>query len=284
MIQFSTSDRISKIQELDHKINYGQNELPFKNGFLDCNSLNVDLNVFLYRITKYDRLLSMIKEKKNVLVRPSLWEDPYENFLLSGEGILPNGQKVSLEELKNKHYAQCWSKKEECDGLWRNFRSKDDFAVKIKVKAFDLFNEFYDMTNGFHSLSYFIGQVNYISEDTVKSYFDENINILSNSGQYLPFIRALLIKRSQFEYEEEVRLIFNQPSKDDIANVKNPWDGTDLFSYVIDPNLLIDEIIFEPWIDDADFKAKEKELRTIGYTGKINKSSLYDKPIFQLKL
>lgn len=197
MKNFSTSERINKIKDLDHKTDYGDNKLPYKDEFLDCNSINVDHEKFLYRITTFERLFLMIKDKKNVLVRPSLWQDPYENFLLSGEGILPDGTKVSLKEIREKHYAQCWSNKEECDGLWKNFRTSKDLAVKIKVKSHNLFNEFYDMTNDFHSLSYFIGEVTYLPEDDILEYFDQKINILSNSGQYLPFIHTLLIKRIQ---------------------------------------------------------------------------------------
>ena len=35
----------------------------------------------IYRIFTIDRLIEMFDEKVNTLVKPELWDDPFENFL-----------------------------------------------------------------------------------------------------------------------------------------------------------------------------------------------------------
>src|SRR3989304_2710069 len=73
-----------------------------KNNFVNID--NPDL--YIYRVFKVNRLIEMFKTKKLVLVKPELWNDPFENFLiknlmLCGEFTLliktPLNLKLSLE-------------------------------------------------------------------------------------------------------------------------------------------------------------------------------------------
>src|SRR5712692_2119511 len=44
-------------------------------------------DAFVYRIVKTERLLRFLRTGENVLVKPALWEDPFENFILKSHFI-----------------------------------------------------------------------------------------------------------------------------------------------------------------------------------------------------
>ena len=141
-------------------------------------------------------------------------------------------------------------------------------------------NAFYDESNPFHSLCYFMGKVDYCDmEDIVECL--KSVNVVDNTN--INQILSLLKKRSSFSYEEEVRLIFCRP-EEVIENVKNSWDPcSDIFEFQIEPNDLFDEIEFDPWVDENIYN-KFKEQFVQYYNGSIVKSKLYEHSFFKIKL
>ena len=53
--------------------------------YLDIPSSKRDGHV--YRIIKTTRLFEFLKTGENVLVKPELWDDPFENFILKSHFI-----------------------------------------------------------------------------------------------------------------------------------------------------------------------------------------------------
>ena len=49
---------------------------------------------YIYRTISFSRLVEMFETKQNTLLSPSLWDDPFENFILKAPFDL-NGEKVS---------------------------------------------------------------------------------------------------------------------------------------------------------------------------------------------
>lgn len=285
MNPFSTSDRVSLIQHLDEQSNYGQNEGPYFDQFLEANSINVDLDTPIYRIMDFDRIKQILQDRKIAFVRPALWEDPFENFLLNSVGVLPDGEKVSLKELKNQHYAQCWTFSADCDGLWRNFK-KNSNVVKVSSTVGTVFRQVYDLSNTFHTLSYFVGKVEYVSQRQIEAFLNKTLNLTGMGGHDLPFVITLLTKRAQFSYENEVRFIFVKPSgKDiDLTKIRNPWDDSDYFQVNIDPNLTFDEIQIEPWVNMTTYADMVSDLQRLGFTNAISRSATYSKPFFEINI
>jgi hypothetical protein len=285
MKNFDFNKRHRKIIQLDYLTEHGTNCEPFKNEFLDANSINLALDDTIYRIFSIDKFKKTLESKKLCLVRPTKWQDPFENFLLNSTGHLDDGTVVGFETIRDKFYGQCWTLKKECDGLWRNYKGAEPSAIKVKTTVQKLMNDFYDLTNKFHELSYFIGKVDYVTDTEIENFFKNEIDIMDfQSG--VEFAQTLLIKRLSFAYEEEVRIIFSKPSTNeiDLTQVKNPWDDSDLFFVNIDPNILFEEIEIDPWLPTADYENLQNELRAMGYTGHITRSSLYDKPFFVTKI
>lgn len=302
MENFSRDQHIATINKI-----YGENggkdtitNPQQKKAYMDANLIDLAFDTPIYRIFRIDRLISTLKENKLCLVKPKLWDDPFENFLLNASGVLDDGTPVSFEPIREQYYGQCWSLKEECDGLWRNYTSNscktctpNDFneraghspvSAKVKTTVGKLMDAFYDETNPVHSLCYFIGKVRYCKIDDIVNYLkDANITDTTNINQVL----SLLIKRESFSYEEEVRLVFSRPSpesKIDSSTIKNPWDNSsDAFKFTIDPNLLFDEIELNPWIDEDKCCSIIGDIKKY-YKGDVLKSKLYEHPFFTVKL
>ena len=302
MENFSRDKHIEEINQIFFK--WG-GSLEIKNEkqkeeYMNANLVDLTFDTPIYRIFRTERLISTLKEKELYLVKPKFWDDPFENFLFNARGVLDDGTPVSFEPIREQFYGQCWSLKEECDGLWRNYTSNscktctiDDFnkrnghsptSAKVKTTVGKLMDAFYDETNPLHSVCYFMGKVRYCKIDDIVNYLKEaNVSDTTNINQVL----SLLIKRESFSYEEEVRLVFSRPSPEpgrDASAIKNPWDyNSDTFKFRIEPDLLFDEIELNPWIDEDNCCSIISEINKY-YKGDVTKSKLYEHPFFTVKL
>jgi hypothetical protein len=274
MKPFSAKTRHTRIIQID-QINHGDSikDVAFKNDYLNINSVELDLTENIFRIFNFDYFVNDFKDKMLTLVRPTKWQDPFENFLLNSVGEMDDGTEVGFENIRDLYYGQCWSLKEECDGLWRNYKGENEFAIKVKTTTNKLFDLAYDINYTFHNLSYFIGKVDYVTDDEIAEFFKNKVDF-SNYQSGLEFAQTMLIKRKSFAYEEEVRLIIRDKAK----------TNSDILRIPMNLNNFIEEIIFDPWVKPDIYEQKKNEILALGYTGIITRSSLYDKPFFKVKL
>jgi len=250
----------------------GELDKLHKKEYMQINSINLDLNETIYRICKYDHFINDLKNKTLTLVRPKLWDDPFENFLLNSIGVLESGVEVNLENISNSYYSLCWSLREESDGLWRNYKGTEDFAIKIKSTTHKLFNEIYNIEDNFHTLNYFIGKVEYVNDKQIIDFFNDKVDIL-NFQSGVEFAQTILTKRKAFDYEEEIRVIVkNGKNRGDLLSINCEWDN------------MVDEIIFDPWICVDKFDNIKSEIIKLGFKGKITRSKLYEKINFKVKM
>ena len=229
----------------------------------------------MYRIMSLKWFMVMIKEKCNTLVRPSLWEDPYEtnysNSVIATE-------KGDIPLCASKWFGQCWSLCEESAIMWQAFKKTDDPYVKIKVEPNDLIMGLKKQDNNLR-----IGILDYIRyfEPTINDYKEKLEDVITmhkwpdnfiNRGISLAELYPLynlLTKREVFKHEEEVRLLlFDNSSSEEQTSV----------SYSFDPTT-IDEVVVDPWtsLDNNKFKQTVMELRLNlpSQTTEIRKSEIY---------
>jgi len=280
-------DRFEKINHLDWLIDhYKIAPHHLKSSYIECNTLDMDLNTDLYRIMSLERLKHTLQTNSLSMAKPKTWEDPYETFLMNYKARMKDGTIVGFQPIREKIYCLCWSLREECEGLWKahsySSKNRDLKFAKIKIHANKLMNYFYDTNNLFHYISYFIGRVTYVELDFIISLLKEGIGSYYNSiySSYMAIIHSLLLKRKVFEYEDEVRLIFYAQDRDDIdkSSIINKWDlSSNYFSFKIDSNDLIEEIVLHPYLKEEECIEIEQEIRTLGYKGKISHSNLYSK-------
>jgi len=277
------SQRLDKLRDLDFQVMAGKPEKELHSQYAELNYIDISPETEVYRIFAFKRLLDSIINRRLTLVRPSSWHDPYENFLLNARGVLSDGTPISFAPVRDLFYGQCWTLRKECDGLWKAV-SRRSVGVKVASKASKLMQYFYDTSHPYHSLSYFIGLVNYVPDIDIHAYFARKVDwIFRGGGQSLGLLLTLFIKRTAFDYEKEVRLVFRLPNSDaiDLTKVTNPWNNKSrLFHVKIDPNDAFQEIAFNPTTDLGKYNLCTTKLRNAGYKGQISRSDLYDNPNF----
>lgn len=258
------------------------------------NLTDEDLNKNIYRIYPLNRMLELIENKENVLVKTELWEDPFENFLLKSTGKLPSGELFIINS-RDKYYGQCWSLKKESDAMWRIYSQHikdeetneliiDNVGIKVKStigKVFDdLFKTQISHINPYNKLPYnlvtFAGKVKYQKKQ-------ELVDLLSKASNYLldttgkGQAETLMLKRLAFTHEKEVRIVYH---------CENCKSTDKVFKYKINPNECFEEIVVDPRISKVNYLKIKKILIEKGFKNKIIQSGLYkiEKFIFETDL
>jgi hypothetical protein len=241
-----------------------------------------DQDTPIYRVFSKDRLLEMFRDRKLTLVVPALWDDPFENFLAGCKALLTESKTwVRLDGIFKNCFGQCWTYQKDSDAMWRIYSGDKKNGARVKTTPARLLEAIYDPTNPFAVMSYFIGQVQYLDEQKIRAYFmdDEFTARIALDATGRNQIVPLLIKRTEFEHEKEVRLIFQF--------CKDGFSGTlpdKIWKFDIDPNALFDEVVLDPRISGTDFATCREELVNLGFTGMIDYSPLYRVPNLRIKI
>lgn len=239
------------------------------------NLAEQDRDKRVYRVLSVERLLEMLGTRHNALVRPSKWDDPFENFLLRTVWSGQSGQPFTVG-LRDQLYGQCWSLLPESDAMWRIY-SADKQGVRITSTLSKLLASLWQAVTQVPELSCWIGKVTYHPRSQLKRMLEDGQGLASLTVDPTGRAQAssLLIKRREFEHEKEVRLIFfsPQPRKEDV------------FRYAVNPVEIIEHIRFDPRLSTDVTAVFARHLRDeAGFKGKIDQSSLYRLPEQWLKM
>jgi hypothetical protein len=232
-----------------------------------------DSDTAIYRVFNAQRLLELFALSKNTLVKPALWDDPLENYVLHAAMKAFSDHPNTFDfTTKDRIYGQCWSTLEESDAMWRIY-SPDKSGVKVKTTIGKLLNSL-QTSSGVDNSRCFIGKVKYMSGDTLKDKLQDRFWLGREVVDWTSQAASLLFKRQEFEHENEVRLIYINP---DIAYSDN------LFRYSINPTNLFDEVQFDPRISKELFDVFKFFLEDrLSYSKPISKSELYQVPQLSL--
>lgn len=239
---------------------------------------NAELNKPIYRVFSKRWLIDALTKKKNTLVKPSMWDDPFENFIFKST-VQTNQGELALDTIRENYYGQCWTlTEEETDALWRIYSpNKDGFRVKTTIGK--IFDAFYNLSDKWAMIAFYVGKIQYEEESNIKAYFENPDNLnghlfdTSGNGQ----VETLLIKRLEFKHENELRLIFS-------TNKENYDVSQMTYEFPIDINFHFDEILADPRMEEDDFVQSVKDIKNLGYTNTIRKSQLYQIPNLNLQL
>jgi hypothetical protein len=242
---------------------------------------NKDLDRNIYRVFSFNRLKEIFDTHKITLVKPKLWDDPFENFILNSTGVLPDGREFQIG-FRDCFYGQCWSLTKESDAMWRIY-SPEKNGVKIKTTIRKLFDPLFavggshrKMNGNVYNLSSFVGRVKYQGTGKLmemlkdKKRMSNKIFDQSGWGQASSFY----FKRWAFRHENEIRIMFNRHDE----------NSDDLFSFTVDPLELIDEIVFDPRMGVEEFESKKSEIQNWGFQKKVIQSGLYKIKEFRVEL
>lgn len=242
---------------------------------INQNFLNIDekdRDKPIFRVISIKRLFELFTEKKNVLVKPTLWDDPFENFIMNSSGELEGGQMFSIG-FRDHFFGQCWTKTRESDAMWRIY-SPDKNGVRIASTPRKLLHSHYDTADKYKDINCFVGGVNYYTSPKLKTLLDTHASTWIKDSTGAGQAQTLLFKRSAFKHENEIRLVFNSQGK----------EKSDFYRYPIDSFDLIDDVVFDPRIDYKEFARYKTDLKKIGFEGRIVKSILYQAPKLNFKI
>jgi hypothetical protein len=217
-----------------------------------------DIDLPIYRFISFECLVELLIDNALVLVKTKLWEDPYENYL-SKCTVYSNNIEVNLD-LQDQIFGQCWTMTSESDALWRIY-SDDKKGIRIKTTIRKLQNATYKMGQTY------LGKVTYNTKEAIKKHFSSIIKgdtLLKTNF----LIESLLLKRTAFEHEKEVRVLYMV----DTGSI----DRTKMVEkFKIIPNDFIDDILLDPRIDSRTEHIYRAAIKLLGFIGNLDKSNLY---------
>lgn len=230
----------------------------------------------IYRIFNLDRVEEILRDKTLVLVKPELWEDPFENFLSKVPVTLArSGGTCTVGELFKNFFGQCWTQEQESDAMWRIYSPKS-LGGRMRTTPRRLIEAIYCDANPFHDNAYFIGKVQYFEEPQIVTFFqDPDFTRQVTMGLGWGQAHALLLKRTAFAHEKEVRLLFN-----DLHEGPRGLGVGRTCAFTIAPNALFDEITLDPRLDMNVANDWRNRLNALGFGHNINRSNLYAVPAF----
>jgi hypothetical protein len=241
------------------------------------NLTDEELNKSIYRIFSIERLLEIFDKKEITLVRPHKWDDPFENYIFNKlSKTQKTGNKNKLFEFfKNSLYGQCWTFLEESEAMWRIYAPNKN-GVKVKTTIYNLIETMQLQMYAIAEMCPYIAKVKYQSVEELEKFYNELVNNFTGHSEkdILNLVNSITIKRFEYKYEEEVRLIYFEP----FETLK-----TDTIRFKIDPEFQFDEIILDPRMNDDLCNIYIKIINEyFGYppTLKFEKSTLYALPKF----
>ncbi len=222
----------------------------------------------IYRVFSFRRFCEQLQANQLSLRWPEKWDDPFENFILKGNAVLPEGLPIMLKHLRRSLYGQCWTLHEESDAMWRIYTQTKGDGVKVRTTARKLIRAFPSE----RALSVYLGRVKYRSDGEIEQIMKSQFGDFMDNGVGEGLAKTLLIKRVEFEHEQEVRLIYTDVNDRDLLQ--------DTYSFPVNPNELYEEIVLDPRLDDPYVEKSIQVIEKLGYSGPIRKSSLYRIPDF----
>lgn len=219
----------------------------------------------VYRIISTKILYEFFDQRENTLVRPSKWEDPFENFILKSLVRLNDGTIANFS-FPDSFYAQCWTLNQASDAMWRIY-SPQSTGVRIKTSVRKLATSLSKSVGEHAEIQTFIGKVRYLSQKQLMTFAN---SVFQNGLNPTAFAHTLLVKRKAFVHEKEVRLIY-------MALDKGPKG--DLFRHWVNPHDLIEQIMVDPRLSKVHAEKVMSEVKDrTGFQGPIKRSLLYAPP------
>lgn len=174
----------------------------------------------------------------------------------------------------------------ESDSLWRAYsvvinshRTKrnerpDEEGVQLRSTPRKLLEALRAGLASADSDSCFVGHVNYLPQHRMAQFIANEIgrDRLTAFPGAEGHAESVLFKRSAFEHEAEVRLIY----------VGNDSDrGRSGVSVPIEPETIFDDAVFDPRLVRYERLEREDECRSLGFSA-IGQSDLYQRVLFEI--
>src|SRR5437879_318987 len=184
----------------------------------------LSLDTPIYRIHK-QRYLKELLSGKLVVPATRRWGDPYENLISwCCYEVIGDDKRIKQVFLGNDRlptFGQCWSTVPESDAMWRIYSDvdkdrsldssfSDHEGVRLRTTARKLVNALARGMGGGHANQCFICSVKYMEQEELRAYVVDTVGTYRDKafGGIMGHADALLLKRTPFAHEREVRLLY----------------------------------------------------------------------------
>lgn len=245
----------------------------------------------IFRIFPFWFFEEALRLRQLVLTRPSSWEDPFE---VLDEAIAVNARKQGRFEQTIIQglppvFAQCWSTTSESDSLLRAYSRviKDphfgrnvcprDEGVRVRSTPRKLLQALIRGTPANLKGDWFLGAVTYLTQNQLLQEIANAIGAHGHQVFEVPSNRAKLglMKRDAFSHESEVRAIFvSAKGETGDATIQVPIQPADVF----------EDLTFDPRLESFERNERATVVKSLGYTGSITESGLYQRTFLEIGL
>ena len=256
----------------------GENSVRSENDFAFLKACgNVQLDTHVVRYMSKDRFLEMIESQVNTLAHISLWEDPFEAFLVRSdiEVKSSSGDDDSVRRLYDFYkyiYAQSWTMKhDESDVFWRAYGKRGE-TVRIETTVGKLCKSLLKISHGCQCNAIRVAGVDYKSNDEIKEMFSEDgLCRQITSG----LLESFFIKRKEFADERELRIV--ACPKHDTLDMERDRNGS-LLKFSIEPDKLIEAVLLDPCMGKRQVEEIKCRVMHRYPDMRISQSSLFEWP------
>ena len=214
-------------------------DVPWKDNIL--TKINIKNRIF--RIIKFDYLLSALKSNKTSFSHPKSWSDPYDSIFIQSDVKLCNGA-LARQAYKNNYFVQCWCYQNfESDAMWRIYSSQNNMqeydGVMILSTPEKIMNSLWVSKVVPKNENLFLGKIQYIPKSKFKdSKFFANFFNASRFPLSEKLATTLLLKTNAYKHENELRFIVEEEVKSYKPRIE--------LNHNIPFSNIIDKIIIDP--------------------------------------
>lgn len=223
----------------------------------------------LYRIMHFDHLAEWFETGRYPLLSPEKWEDPFEKLLK--EAVFPTSNRVPY--VVGSMFGLCMTWDGTSDALWRVY-SPIQYGIRIRTTPERIANALAyapELSGG----QTYLGEVQYQNTSSLISHAKTIQSVLSKSQDTETVARTMLLKRTPFRYEKEVRVLH-------LASRGAEKDG--MLYFRANPHEVIQSILIDPRATDSRAQALTRYFKHVAkFKGSIAKSTLYTMPSLNKK-
>lgn len=263
------TDYVEEIASLQRQYHYLVREKVIQG-----NISGVGLETPIYRTMTCKNFHRMLESRTLHLSNPlewAKWGDPWESSIISGGvyTIDDNERQHDLTKQVRSYllnwYGQSWSLTKECDAIWSRYTQDGGRAVRISTTVRKLMLAIF-RDDKFHRTT-FLNKISYLSDVEIE---DAKRHIKAPLGGEESIRNLLSLKREDFRYEDEVRLlVWDQDGENKCivgVSFDLPWEN--------ETTSFIESVVFDPDCPEECLKAENAFMHEHGYAGSAITSAL----------
>ena len=251
--------------------------MPVK--FINMTEQDFIQNKLIHKNCSLENCFDLLQNRRIWFANPTTWHDPFESLFLTSKYKKASG-RITEHPWRRRVFATCMTETATCEAYW-NVYSQQQIGMSLAIKREVLLDELkrYSLNT---NTTIFIGKVEYQRTSNIVGRLADNPFIspyLSSAGIRTEEakVRLLLLKRSAYDYENEIRFFIVKKKPNDLngIHVNFSCQPTDLIDTItIDPNVKenVFELIKEKLINQYNFANYSPKHR------RVLKSLLYTPP------